>query len=122
MQKDNYDVRLYAPALLKVELENHFDRMVKASKLSSGEIKFNLDKLYSHVIFIDDDIIPWNNYVEALRVVRDIDPYDVTFVALNDYMEKVLWTGDRELYAGLKAKGYNRVINFEDIKRIYSLK
>jgi hypothetical protein len=32
-----------------------------------------------------------------------------------------LWTGDNELYSGLRSKGYDRVINFKDIKRIYNL-
>lgn len=121
INKDNYGIRLYAPGLLKVEIEEHFDRMVKVSRLPPSEVKFNLNNLYMHIIFIDDAMIPWNNYVDALRIVRDIDPYDVTFVALTDYMEKYLWTGDNELYSGLRSKGYDRVINFKDIKRIYNL-
>lgn len=41
-----------------------------------------------------------------MRLVRNIDPDDVTFVALTNYMGETLWTGDNQLYKGLKKLGY----------------
>lgn len=99
-----------------MEIEDHFDKMVQVSNLTPYEIKTVIGALYQCITFMDDDLIPWDNYVEALRIVRDIDPYDVTFVALNDFMQTTLWTGDQSLNKGLKAKGYERVVNFQDIR------
>lgn len=79
------------------------------------------DKIYGHIQFIDDQIIPFEEYVKAMRIVRDIDPDDVTFIALNNYFNGTLWTGDTKLYYGLKAKGYSKVVNYQDIKKIYSI-
>lgn len=120
--QDSYKkVKLYAPEILKVEIENHHDELLKASNLSSNEIRYVQDKIYNHIQFIDDQIIPFEQYVEAMRIVRDIDPDDVTFVALNNYLNETLWTGDTKLYKGLKAKGYTRVVNYQDLKAIYNM-
>ncbi|GJM35619.1 MAG: hypothetical protein DHS20C18_46200 [Saprospiraceae bacterium] len=41
---------------------------------------------------------------------------DLPFVALTEYLDELLWTGDNQLYNGLKKKGYKKVVNFEFIK------
>ncbi len=121
LDAEQYDVQLYAPELLKTEIESHQKDIIKASGLSLPKIRYARDKLYASIEFIDDQIIPFEEYILAMRIVRDIDPDDVTFVALNNYMNETLWTGDNELYRGLKAKGYTRVVNFKDLKKLYNL-
>ena len=118
---ERYDVKLYAPEMLKVEIQRHHRRLISISKLTSDEVTYARDRLYKFIEFIDDDAIPFDQYVQAMRIVRDIDPDDVNFVALNDYMKEILWTGDMELYYGLKKKGYKNVVIFEDIKKKYNL-
>jgi predicted nucleic acid-binding protein len=56
-----------------------------------------------------------------MRLVRDIDPDDVTFVALTNYMDEILWTGDTKLYNGLKKLGYKKVVNFNDLQKRYKM-
>ncbi len=38
--------------------------------------------------------------------LKDIDPNDVVFVAMTKHLEGKLWTGDMQLYKGLKAKRF----------------
>ncbi len=116
-----HKVKLYAPELLKVEIAHHHDDILKATGLSSREINYVKDKIYGYIQFIDDQIIPFEEYVKAMRIVRDIDPDDVTFIALSNYLSETLWTGDAKLYHGLKAKGYTKVVNYQDIKKIYNI-
>ena len=113
------NITLYAPSYLKVEIERHFDKIISRSKLSEEEVRLSLGLIYSRLSFISDSLIPFEEYVKAMRLVRDIDPDDVTFLALANYMDKVLWTGDSKLYKGLKNKGFERVVNFSDLRRIY---
>ncbi|MEM6396443.1 MAG: PIN domain-containing protein [Bacteroidota bacterium] len=121
LNHDEFDVMLFAPERLKFEIENHHDKIVKISRLSTEEVKYARDKLYSCINFIDDQIIPFEEYVKAMRIIRDVDPADVHFVALANYMDEKLWTGDVKLYEGLKSKGYEKVINFSELKIIFSL-
>jgi len=46
------------------------------------------------------------NFPEMLIVV---DLNDIAFVALNEYKNAQLWTGDKVLIKGLKAMGYDRI-------------
>lgn len=118
--KEN-NIVLYAPSYLKIEIEQHFQKIINRSKLTKEEIRLSLEIVYSRISFISDSLIPFEEYVKAMRLVRDIDPDDVTFVALANYMSKVLWTGDSKLYKGLKGMGFDRVVNFSDLKKIYKL-
>lgn len=112
---------MYAPTYLKEEIKKHFHKIVDRAKLTEEELQISLDIVYSHIIFINDAILPFENYVNASRLVRDIDSDDVTFVALTEYLDEMLWTGDTQLYNGLKAKGFTQVVNFADLKKKYNL-
>jgi predicted nucleic acid-binding protein len=46
---------------------------------------------------------------------------DLVFVALNEYLDKVLWTGDMKLYKGLKKKGYKKVVTFREIQKALNI-
>ena len=48
-------------------------------------------------------------------MVSDIDPDDIVFVALSLSLNAYLWTGDKALYDGLKAKGFKNILNTRDI-------
>jgi predicted nucleic acid-binding protein len=117
----SYGVKLYAPERMRIEISNHQDRILKISGYSEERYTYVRDKLYRHIEFIEDRVIPFEEFVYAMRVVRDIDPDDVHFVALANYLGKLLWTGDVQLYKGLKAQGYDNVIMFKEIAELYKL-
>jgi len=121
LKSSDNNVSLYAPKYLQTEIEKHFDKIVRRSKLEAEEVKLSINKVYEYITFINDEIIPFEEFIKAMRLVRDIDPDDVTFVALTNYMDEILWTGDSRLYHGLKKVGYKKIVNFSDIKRIYNL-
>lgn len=114
-------VSLYAPSYLKGEIEKHFQKILAISNLSEKEVRLALEMVYTQVSFIADSLISFEEFVKAMRLVRDIDPDDVTFVALTQYMDETLWTGDTKLYKGLKKKGFKKVVNFDDLKKKYKL-
>lgn len=120
-KKQEYGINFFAPEYLKVEIANHHADLLKVSKLTSREILYARDHIYDYVTFFDDDAIPFEEYIKAMRIVRNIDPDDVTFVALNNFLGKKLWTGDLKLYRGLKQKGYEDVVVFQDLQIYYTI-
>lgn len=116
MTSNSNAVQFYAPDFLRVEIERYIPKLVKLSKGEEKIIRRVLTLIYSQVTFISDAQIPFEYYKNAVPYVRDVDMDDLVFVALTDFLEETLWTGDMKLYRGLKSKGYTNVVSFQEIK------
>ncbi len=110
------NIQFYAPAYLKSEIEKYIPKLVLISKLEVPQIKRILELLYSKINFIDDKDIPFQHYKTAVFYVKDVDMGDMPFVALNEFTDGTLVTGDLELYNGLIAKGYQKVTTFKQLQ------
>ena len=64
------------------------------------------------------ELIPQNDWEKAEILVKDIDEDDIDFVALTRYLKGSLWTGDKALYQGLKAKRFRTVYNTQDLFKL----
>lgn len=113
---DPSQITFYAPEYLKVELQAHFQKIVSLSGQDEVAVQKVLLAAYRKIVFISDSHIPFEHFATAIRLVRDIDMDDVVFVALAEYLGALLWTGDDRLYRGLRAKGFSRVVNFQELR------
>ena len=118
---EDYSVRLYAPTYLAVEIDRHKSKIIEYTGYTEAEFIQVKEEIFRIVTFIADELIPFEEWVKALRLVKDIDVDDVSFVALNNFLDKEFWTGDVKLYRGLKAKGYQNIVNFQELKLRYNL-
>ena len=116
MKRDNTQSLLYAPTYLTIEMRRHFDKLVRLSGLSPSATQEIIELAYKQITFIDDAQIPFPAYAEAAKLVRDVDPEDINFVALAIHLSCELWTGDRQLYRHLLSKGFTQVVSFEDVR------
>lgn len=64
-------------------------------------------ELLERVHFIEEGGISLGTWIEAHRLCRDVDVKDTPFVALALILDARLWTGDRDLKAGLRAKAFD---------------
>lgn len=116
MSANERKVEFYAPTYLQDEIEKYLPKLIEISKLKESEMRRIIQLLYTQINFILDDQIPVEFYLKVLPFVRDIDLNDLVFVALNEYLDELLWTGDLALYNGLVSKGYTKVVTFDYIK------
>lgn len=63
-----------------------------------------------HITFIDERLIPKDILIKTEAQLKSIDPDDTVFVALTKHLEGKLWTGDMQLFNGLKAKRFKDII------------
>jgi len=110
------NIRFYTSDYMHIELRNHHEKLKKASKLSNEEIDTAKYELFKYVKFITLAMIPEKYWQEAEILVSDIDIDDIAFVALSLYLDAYLWTGDKILYNGLKAKNFNKVISTAELR------
>jgi len=120
LSRTKHDITFYAPKYLLGEIANHEPRIKEIARISEDEFQLVAQKIYREIIFVEDAIIPFEEWVNALRIVRDIDPDDAAFVALNNLMNETFWTGDMKLYNGLISKGYTRIVTFKQLKEKYN--
>jgi predicted nucleic acid-binding protein len=55
----------------------------------------------SRIFFIDEKLLPETVIFRAKELVKDIDFDDFAFVAIANYLNALLWTGDKVLMEGL---------------------
>jgi predicted nucleic acid-binding protein len=100
---------------MQYEIEKHWDKLKRLSKISDSALNEVRFKVYSKINFINEELIPEKIWLTSEKLVSDIDTDDIDFVALTKYIKGYLWTGDKHLYKGLKQKNFTRVFNTPEI-------
>jgi len=111
--------RFYTSEYLFDELEEHKIKLQKASKLTENEIDRAKIKLFKYISIISLDIIQQEIWQVAEALTFDIDPDDISFVALSIFLDAYLWTGDKTLYNGLQNKGFDKVILTSTMRKMF---
>lgn len=95
---------------LRTEIQRHRNRILKITKLTEDQL-FELEELVTkNITFIDERLIPQDLLISTETQLKAIDPNDTVFVALTKHLEGKLWTGDMQLYRGLKTKRFKDII------------
>lgn len=100
----------YSCSYMQMEIEKHWAKLKRISKLSDAQLHESQLKMFSNIKFINEELIPQKIWLAAEKIVEDIDEDDSDFIALTKHLKGYLWTGDKELYNGLKRKILKRFI------------
>ena len=95
---------------LRTEIQRHRNKLLKLTKLTDDQLSELEDLITQHITFIDERLIPQDLLIKTEIQLKAIDPNDTVFVALTKHLEGKLWTGDLQLYNGLKAKRFKDII------------
>lgn len=105
----------YAANFLRIELTRNREKLLSLSTLSENDLLELQSLLYGQITFIDESILPEDVILRSEDLISDVDPDDIMHVALSDYLNALLWTGDRNLIRGLESKGFKGVINTDGL-------
>lgn len=100
---------------LKTEIQRHQRKLLKATKLSEEDLNELEDIVTRKIMFIDERLIPQDILIKTETQLKTIDLNDTVFVALAKHLKGKLWTGDMQLYKGLKAKRFKDIILTSDL-------
>lgn len=110
--------QFYSCDYLRIEILRHRKKLMKLTKLTEVDLA-ELEELITHKItFINERLIPQDLLLKTELLLKSIDPNDIAFVALTKHLKGKLWTGDMQLYNGLKAKRFKDIILTADLSRM----
>ena len=108
-------IQFYNCDYLRTEINRHRNRLLKLTKLSEDELA-ELESLVTHnITFIDVRLLPQDLLKQTEILLKSIDPNDTPFVALTKHLEGKLWTGDMQLYNGLKTKRFKDILTTAEL-------
>ncbi len=105
----------YSNEYMRFEIRKHWNKLKKISGLTDPELQTALDKMLTKLTFIREELIPKKIWEKAEILATNIDLDDTDFIALTIYLKGNLWTGDKQLYLGLKTKRFRTVYNTTDM-------
>lgn len=91
-----------------VELFKHKDKLIRASELAEEDLLRQLYTILRRINLFKENLIQYENRMQAFKLCQDIDENDTLHVALVLELNGLLWTGDKKLRTGLNAKGFDR--------------
>ena len=116
LMKSSKWFEFFACQLLRQEIHNHREQLMSISGLTEDEFQTLRDLIFSRLRFISEEQIPFEFWQNALSLVREVDIDDIAFVALNDFLNAHLWSGDKELLHHLQYKrGYTRCVTTSEL-------
>lgn len=108
----------YSPTYVLDELHNHQGKLLKLSGFSEKDLDYLQLTVFKKIDLIDLESIKESTFEKAHEFTKNIDEFDIPFVALAIELESLLWTGDKKLRNGLSEKGIDWVLTTEIIANI----
>ena len=108
-------LNFYSTFQLMEEIEEHKDKIRVLSNYSNQELNRAISIITNRIRFINIKLIPKEIFLKSEQLANDIDADDTEFIALTEHSKSKLWTGDKELIKGLKAKSWNKFVTTEEL-------
>jgi predicted nucleic acid-binding protein len=105
----------YSCSYMRHEIEKHWSKLKRISKLADKDLEEVRFRVFAKINFINEEFIPLKTWLKAEEIAKDIDVDDSDFIALTKHLKGYLWTGDKELYNGLKKKKFKGVFNTAEL-------
>lgn len=98
----------YIPGFAIVEIFKHKERILKLTQCHEVTLLGLFHALLKRLNFMNEDLISVASWREAWELVKDVDEKVLSYLAMTMELDARLWTDDKELKNGLKAKGFDR--------------
>jgi predicted nucleic acid-binding protein len=108
-------VSFIAPEFLRTEIYRHHARLSKISGMNSDQIREAEYQIYKDITFISEEQIRQSIWLAAEKLVADVDPKDIHYVAFSKQFRCKIWSGDKQLIKGLAKKGFDKFITTDEL-------
>jgi predicted nucleic acid-binding protein len=110
----NSEHHFFTGELAYIELFELKEKIIKSSQLTNEQMIELLHLCLRKVTLFKEDNLSKKSREEAYQLCKEIDKDDTIFVALTLELDGLLWTGDKKLMQGLKARGFDRFFEIDN--------
>lgn len=104
-----------APDFLRSEIFKHYSRLCKISGMTTEQVREAEYQIYKEITFISEEQIKLSAWLAAEKLVADVDPKDIQYVAFSKHFRCKIWSGDKTLMNGLAKKGFTNFMTTEEL-------
>lgn len=104
-----------APEFLRYEIKEKYDRLQSISGLTIERVQEAEYQVCKDITFISEEQIDHKFWSEAYELVRGIDANDIQYVAYSKQFRCKIWSGDKKLFNGLKARGFTNILTTDEL-------
>ncbi len=109
---------VFIPDIVLLELKKYETRLIKKTRLKQNEFRMFVQTLFEEITIIPKFAISPENWQKAYEICNKIDEKDTPFVALSFELKIPLCSNDKILCKGLKRKGFDNFVTFENLMKI----
>jgi predicted nucleic acid-binding protein len=107
-----------APYFLRHEIRKHYNKIIAISGMSIGQVEEAEYQITKDITYISEEQITASSWLNAEKLVVDIDPKDTSYVAFSKHFKCKIWSGDKQLTKGLFKKGFKNIITTDELFQI----
>jgi len=104
-----------APEFLRYEIKDKYERLQLVSGLNIEQVMEAEYQVCKDITFISEEQLNHKFWIEAYDLVQDVDVDDVQYVAYAKQFKCKIWSGDKKLIKGLKAKGFVNIFTTDEL-------
>jgi predicted nucleic acid-binding protein len=104
-----------SPKYMSREVIKYYPKIKQLSGKTLDEIEKIHFKIRKVLTYISEEQIPLEIWINAEKVVRDIDEKDTPYFAFSEFLGIKIWTGDKKLRKGLLSKGFDCTITTTEL-------
>lgn len=94
----------------------------KISGLTIEEIQEAEFQIYKSILFISKEQITQSTWLKSEKLVEDIDPNDIQYIAYSKHFNCKIWSGDKALIIGLAKKKFTKFVTTDELFTIHTSK
>ena len=111
-------LKMFAPELLREEVMEHRDKLVKLSKQQPSVVDALERLTMNSITFLNEALISTVSRAKAEELMSGLDQDDTIYVALAIQLNVPLWTGDKRLSKGLGKKGFTQIVDTATLRTL----
>lgn len=110
--------QFFIPDFALLELSKYKQRLLEKNQDVFKEFQDFVLFIFSRLVVVPDFFISENSLNTAIELCKDVDIKDSVYIALSIEMNYPLLTRDKELKLGLKEKGFEKIILFDEFVKL----